>query len=265
VNARNSSGLRPEGKVGAMPVRAAIIVGLLLMVGITPAQAQNDPPGAAVLKAVTVTITSVNYRTHQAGICHGSVYAVVRSVAYVVTAKHCVEAMSSSPLEPGIQWRDIREVVTVRFPNGAVGRVAGIFWPQNYDALVMKTRFAGVSRRPVGLVEVCRCGYYKEFPRSARLEILSMLSAGGGRPVPSSGYVFTDALGRSTVFLPSAHGTSGTLVVDTQGRMVGLVWGAYSQVEGGASFRAAITPAPVIMNLLKYAFDRDGVSYTISP
>jgi hypothetical protein len=31
--------------------------------------------------------------------------------------------------------------------------------------------------------------------------------------------------------------------------------------EGGAGYVALITPAPVIMNLLKYAFDRDGVPY----
>ena len=88
-----------------------------------------------------------------------------------------------------------------------------------------------------------------------------MLSAGGGAPVPSSGYLQTDLLGRYAVFLPDAQGTSGTLVVDMQGRMVGLVWGVSTPVVGGAGFTAFITPAPVIVDLMRYAFDRDGVAY----
>jgi hypothetical protein len=50
------------------------------------------------------------------------------------------------------------------------------------------------------------------------------------------------------------------MIVDGQGRLVGLVWGVSSPV--GAGYAAAITPAPVIVNLLKYAFDRDGIAYT---
>jgi len=46
-----------------------------------------------------------------------------------------------------------------------------------------------------------------------------------------------------------------------QGRMVGLVWGVSTPVEGGAGFTALITPAPVIVDLMKVAFDRDGVAY----
>ena len=30
----------------------------------------------------------------------------------------------------------------------------------------------------------------------------------------------------------------------------------------GAGYAAVITPAPVIISLLKYAFDRDGIAYT---
>jgi hypothetical protein len=54
--------------------------------------------------------------------------------------------------------------------------------------------------------------------------------------------------------------TSGTMIVDGQGRLVGLVYGVFSQV--GAGYASAITPAPVVIGLLKYAFDRDGIAYT---
>ncbi len=53
--------------------------------------AQTQPFGTAVLKAVTVAIVSQNHMTRKAGVCHGAVYAVVKSMAYVTAAKYCVE------------------------------------------------------------------------------------------------------------------------------------------------------------------------------
>ena len=243
-----------------MRALAILILIVLTTVASSPTYGQTMPRGAITLKAVTVSIVARNYTTGKAGICQGSVYAVVGSAAYVITAKHCVETLSSTRLLPGVEWKDIHEVVAVRFPSGQSGRVVDVFWPQNSDALVMKTAFSG--RRPAAYVDVCRCGYYNYFPRSTRIPIISMLSAGGGVPVPSSGYVQTDLWGRYVVLLPDAQGTSGALVVDMQGRMVGVVWGVSAQVEGGAGFTALITPAPVIVDLMKYAFDRDGVAYT---
>lgn len=80
--------------------------------------------------------------------------------------------------------------------------------------------------------------------------------------MPVDGWVRTDATGRLNVLLPTAHGTSGTMVVDRQGKLVGLVWGVFSSAGAeGAGFRAAITPAPAIISLVKYAFERDGVGY----
>src|SRR5205807_5875457 len=98
-----------------MLARASILALLFSILPGAPAQAQADPLGATVLKAVTVKIVSANYRTLQAGVCHGAVYATVNSIAYVITAKHCVETLSSTPLVPGIKWRDIHEIVTVQF------------------------------------------------------------------------------------------------------------------------------------------------------
>jgi len=258
---------------GGRPMRTpqlmCCIVCLLVSLGLTPSiEAQPEPFGARVLKAVTVTITSINYATRQRAQCHGAVFAVIRgaavkSAAYIMTAKHCVESLSSAPLQAGTRWKDIREVVNVRYPNGSSGRVAGIFWLQNYDALVMRATCCGIlSRPPVGWVDVCRCGYYNDFGPSARIPILSMLSAGGGRPVPVDGFLRTDAAGHLGVLLPVAHGTSGTMVVDRQGKLVGLVWGEFSlSGPGGGGFRAAITPAPAIIGLMKYAFEQDGMRY----
>ena len=242
-----------------MRVLAALILITITIVVSSPLYGEPLPRGATALEAVTVSIVARNYTTGKAGICQGSVYAVVGSAAYVVTAKHCVETLSSTRLLPGVEWKDVHEVVTVRFPNGQPGRVVGAYWPQASDALVLKTDFNG--RRPAAYVDVCLCGYYNFFPRSRRIPIISMLSAGGGVPVPSSGYLQTDLWGRYAVFLPDAQGTSGALVVDMQGRMVGLVWGVSTPVEGGAGFTALITPAAVIVDLMKYAFDRDGVAY----
>jgi hypothetical protein len=242
-----------------MRALAAFILITITIVVSSPLYGEPMPRGATALEAVTVSIVARNYTTGKAGICQGSVYAVVGSAAYVVTAKHCVEALSSTPLLPGVEWKDIHEVVTVKFPNGQSGRALGAFWPQNSDALVMKTATSG--RRPAAYVDVCPCGYYNYFPRSSRIPIISMLSAGGGVPVPSSGYLQTNLWGRYAVFLPDAQGTSGALVVDMHGRMVGLVWGVSTPVEGGAGFTALITPAPVIVDLMRYAFDRDGVAY----
>ena len=252
------------------PRLALCIICMLAAFGFAPSvESQPEPFGAAVLKVVTVTIASANYTTRKAAQCHGAVFAVVRgavkrSAAYITTAKHCVESLSSIPLEAGVRWRDTREVVTVKYPNRSTGRVTGIFWLQDYDALVMRaTCCRMLSRPPIGWLDVCRrCGYYNDFGRSARIPILSMLSAGGGQPVPVDGVVRTDAAGHISVLLPIAHGTSGTMVVDRQGRLVGLVWGEFSSAgPGGAGFRAVITPAPAIISLMKYAFEQDGLKY----
>ncbi|HET7264700.1 MAG TPA: hypothetical protein VFL28_08520, partial [bacterium] len=76
-----------------------LVLAICTLIG-TSVQAQTEPFGTAVLRAVTVTIISRNYATRQGGICHGAVYTVINSVAYVTTAKHCVETLSSAPLSP---------------------------------------------------------------------------------------------------------------------------------------------------------------------
>lgn len=164
-------------------------------------QAQTEPFGATVLKVVTVTIVSRNYATRQAGLCHGAVFAVVgsaavRSAAYITTAKHCVEALSSTPLESSVRWRDIREVVTVRYPNGSTGRATGLFWLQNYDALVMRATCCGLmSRRPVGWVNACQCGYYGDFGRCPHPDSFDVV--GGRGRTSASRWVGTDRRDRS--------------------------------------------------------------------
>jgi hypothetical protein len=72
--------------------------------------------------------------------------------------------------------------------------------------------------------------------------VMSVLVAGGGVPVVSSGIVTRAADGDWLVFLPMAPGTSGAPVVDAQGRLVGIVSTGYRY--GSADAGVGVTLAP---------------------
>jgi S1-C subfamily serine protease len=241
-----------------------LVVVLVVLISVTLgglAQGQSEPYGATVLRAVTVTLRAASLATMQGGMCHGFLYAIAGRIAYVVTAKHCVEEPSQTRLFSGMQWRDLKESISISFANHSAALANGVYWATNYDVVVLRAT-VGLFRPKTTYVEVCRCGYYRNFGSSQRIPILSTLSAGGGPAVVSSGYVISGRPGQYAVLLPSAPGTSGSMVVDLQGRLVGIVWGVWSQAKEGAGYRSEITPAPVVMGLVHYAFDRDGVPYT---
>ena len=239
----------------------AFIVLVTLIVG-SPVWGQPEPYGATVLRAVTVTLRAASLATMRGGLCHGFLYAIAGQTAYVVTAKHCVEEPSQTHLVPGMQWRDLKESISVNFANHSAALAHGVYWATYYDVVVLKAT-VGLFKPKTTYVEACRCGYYRNFGSLQRIPILSTLSAGGGAAVVSSGFVISSRSGQYDVVLPSAPGTSGSMVVDLQGRLVGIVWGGWSQAKEGAGYLSAITPAPVVMGLLHYAFDRDGVPYTL--
>ena len=84
--------------------------------------------------------------------------------------------------------------------------------------------------------------------------MISTLVAGFGQPVVSGGVVASDANGRYFVDLSTSPGTSGSVVLDLRGNVVGIVVAVYPVAPGvQAGSRAVIVTAPVVAYALKRA------------
>jgi hypothetical protein len=205
--------------------------GLIALVLARPAVAQPSP--REILHAIVVRITVRNATT--TGICHGYVGTVRYDVAYVVTAKHCVEILSPLTEQPGPAL-----TVTITYPNGGTGWPRFFYWDRVSDIMVMAATF---SHYPASYTEMCpACRIYTSFAPNQTIPILSILSSSGGEPVLSNGLLLTNGAGEITVVLPSAPGTSGAPVVDLRGMLVGIVSAIH--VFGGSEAGALTILAP---------------------
>jgi hypothetical protein len=97
-----------------------IWLGILAAVATPLPTAAQSSAVADLLRAITVRIEVENATTGQAGLCHGFVDVVRYDIAYVVTAKHCVEELNSAKLAP--TTLDPTLTVGLAYANGATGR-----------------------------------------------------------------------------------------------------------------------------------------------
>lgn len=224
------------------------LVSLLLLAG--PVSAQS-PFVAGLLEAITVRVSVENPARNEAMLCHGFVETVQRETAYIATAKHCVERPNFSPLTPATV--DPGLVATVTYPEGSRGRVRQLVWDPAQDVVVLAASF---ERRPLSYAASCpQCWGYRSFGAGQRIPVMSILSAGGGPPVVSSGYVVTDLQGRYAVILPAAPGTSGAAVLDLSGNLAGIVVTGYLPPAAQAGWLAGIVPGALVIDLVRYAAD----------
>jgi hypothetical protein len=206
------------------------ILGLVLLVilggiFVTQASAQTpaEPvsPAVSILKATMVRITFRN--TTMAGLCHGYVSIVSGGLAYVVTARHCVAGMSQTALVIG--QRDPVLRITVHYANGTDGSYQHLVVGAPQDDVVVIVAF--FTKQPVSYAQLCGTCYGYSDQSMATIKtpakVASLLSAGGGPVVLSSGLLMGGQAGESQVLMPSAEGTSGSPVMDEHGNLVGIV------------------------------------------
>ncbi len=215
-----------------------------------PAGAQSSKAVSYLLKEITARIT-LQTPAGRSGLCHGFVYTVRGEMAYVATAKHCVADLVVPPLD---RVPSLGLTATVQYANGTAGTVQHFVWTKNQDALIALASF---TTHPRAYVEVCiDCWSYETFGLGKNVPVVSVLSAGGGLPVISSGVVTSDLTGGYVVYLPSSSGSSGAPILDLRGNLVGII-SAGSLFRGAeASWKTRIVPGAEVESLLRHALER---------
>lgn len=218
------------------------------------ARAQSSVATAVLLRDTTARVTVINPTTGRRGLCVGFVQVVRPRAAFVATAKHCIEESAAGPLGPDSSPRDLGLSVIIGYANGAAGRVQHLAWSDTKDAIVLVASF---TKPPVSYVKLCpRCKSYDTLGAGQKIPVESILSAGAGAPVISSGVVESDMLGRYTVILPSSPGTSGAPVLDLRGDLVGIVVSGSSFRGASAGWQAGIVLGQTVYDLMVRAIER---------
>lgn len=204
---------------------------------------------ADLLRAITTSIRVENSTTAESALCHGFVGTVRRDIAYVATAKHCIEKVNSvKPLSPTNV--DGTLTVTVEYASGQTGTSRRFFWDGNHDDVIVAATF---DQPPTSLAGACpNCRAYDSF-YSQQIPVLSVLSTGGGPAVVSSGTLLADRSGRYSLALPASPGTSGSAVFDLRGNLVGIIVSALVNRSAQAGWMTNIVPGGFVFNLVKYA------------
>jgi outer membrane protein assembly factor BamE (lipoprotein component of BamABCDE complex) len=238
------------------PIRQFLLTAFLAIAMIVvplPLGAQPSVQVADLLRGITARIHVADVATGKGGLCHGFVSSVRSQVAFVATAKHCIEELTGRPLLQGTSLRELNLSATVEYANGATGTVRYIAWSRNQDALVLVTSF---TNRPTSYAGLCSgCRNYRSLGAGQTIRVESVLSAGGGPPVISSGMVLSDSFGRYVVMLPSSPGTSGSPVLDLQGNLVGIVVTGAVYRGAEASWVAGIVPGSTVVDLVRFAVE----------
>lgn len=230
-------------------ILVATLSGLLLISVLTAEGQSNDV--ADLLRAVTARIIVSNSNTQQSGLCHGLVYLVRRS-AYIATAKHCLEEPAGTALSSATPFNSLGIDVEVTYANDDRGQAFNVAWSPNFDVAVLVTSFEHI---PDSWVAMCpSCKIYRNFGANQRIPIMSMLSAGSGAPVVSSGFVVSNAVGSYLVVLPSAQGTSGSRILDLRGTFVGTVVSGLVYSGSEAGWTAGIVPGNIVQETVDYAY-----------
>jgi hypothetical protein len=233
---------------------SVVMVGMA-MGRVLPSQASSPLFAATLLRATVASMEfSANGRTVS---CQGMVMAVRGPWAYVATAKHCGEAVSPVSFGPaGSDRHDPTLRVTITYANGGEGTMvqsgpAAMAWHYNSDDVIVLATF---TRRPAAYLEMC-AGCYGFLPWAGvqSIPVVSVLQAGGGEPVLSTGMLRQDASGQWTILLPVAPGTSGAPVVDLSGNLVGITSSGLVAGGAAASFTVKVVPGKLVLDLVKFA------------
>jgi hypothetical protein len=242
-------------------MRRALIVAVICLVAGSPVSAQSTP-AADLLRAITVEVHVENASRGQQGLCQGFVAGVSDAAAYVVTAKHCVDDLASTRISSATSMDQLGVAIQVTYANGTSGDVERLAGADTSDVVVLLVSY---SELPEAFADCAECQVYRDFGRDQRIPVLSMLSAGGGPPVVSSGIVLSDESGEYTVVLPTSPGTSGSAVIDLQGDLVGMVVSVATMRGAAAGVTAGIVPGGTIEDLLRYAIPRFGGAAAPAP
>jgi hypothetical protein len=221
---------------------AAAIAWVLISAAV-PQPIQAQPPWAvSMLRAIAARIT-VRAPAGTA-LCHGLVGTTRYGIAYVVTAKHCVNDLSPAAFDYHPYGPRLTGVtITVEFADGEIGT----FRTGDYPREVLGARLYGFPSSDVVVIGVpyhrSLASYASECPACQGLDsfavqgesfpILSLLSSAGGQPVVSTGVArrgpeaihdaYGDPISHWHVLLPTALGSSGAPVIDLNGNLVGIV------------------------------------------
>jgi hypothetical protein len=143
----------------------------------------SQVPGVSILKATMVRITFENATTR--GLCHGFVASSGHGYAFVVTAKHCVTGMSPIALtgnDPALR-------ITIHYANGTDGDVWRLRYSPTDDVVVIVAHY--IISPPASYDNLCAtCPSYTDQSMATLqtpVKVVSLLSAGGGQAVLSSG------------------------------------------------------------------------------
>lgn len=234
---------------------STIVIVLVVMAAVAlqriPASGESESPAVSLLKAIAVRLEVGNVRTSRhVCCCQGFVYDVSGSTAYVVSAKHCAEHFATHDLNGEEDYRGL--YINILYPNHARGRMIRGWALRQSDVMVVAANF---TRPPDAWRTLCpTCGFYKSFGNNRRISVISTLVAGFGQPVVSGGVVTSTADSHYFVDLTTSPGTSGSVVLDLRGNVVGIVVAVYPVASGvQAGSRAVIVTAPVVAYALKQA------------
>ncbi len=230
------------------------IGGLLLVLICVPAWAAPADEAAQLLLSISARLRITNTLTHTGGSCQGFVYTRRGDFLYVVSAKHCVEK-PATPVGGGPPDYHAIQVL-ISFARGTLGRARRFWITPRQDILVLEILAPPISASWRGSCPACQV--YRNFGRNMALPVISTLVAGGGRPVVSTGTVRSFASGRFSVVLPASPGTSGSVVLDLRGNLVGTVITVSEAVEGGAGWRAGIVPGMQLVEAVDAVLAKTG-------
>jgi hypothetical protein len=177
------------------------------------------------------------------------------STAFVATAKHCVEGVSTAVFGPARDDPSLSAGVT--YASGDTGALQPIrhplFWHPDRDDVVVAMTF---TRKPAAYDVLCpSCFGRQPWGPAQAISVESVLKAGDGDPVISSGKLLQDDEGQWTLLLPAAPGTSGGPVVDTRGNLVGITSWAPVLSGAEASYRVTVVPGKSVLDLVKFAVE----------
>lgn len=205
----------------------SLLVAFLLFASSGPASSQ--PKRASdLLMRTTVRLEITNTADGQAATCLGMVYRMLNGIdAAIVTAKHCFEDIASVPLRDRWRLSGYGLKIRVIYSDGTtVDDVLQLAWSNQGDLAML---VVSVEDHPElahrNFHDICpHCRVYLNFGLRQHYPVLSVLSAGGGEPVISSGFVdISDDPGEPKITLPAAPGTSGAPIVDRSGNLVAIV------------------------------------------
>ena len=189
------------------------------------------------------------------------------SVAFVATAKHCVERVSTAVFGPARDDPSLSAAVT--YANGDTGTLQPIrhrfFWHTNRDDVVIAMTF---TAKPTAYDTLCpSCFGLQPWGPAQLIPVVSVLEAGGGEAVISSGQLWQNDDGQWRLLLPVAPGTSGAPVVDAHGNLIGIASSTLVSPGTEAGFRAEVVPGKYILDLVKSAVENahDDLAPTVDP